>query len=299
MQKYSSSFEINPYWIYLSGIFLILLQTLNIIPIWTTPTGWGKTIFFRIIFSILLFVFASQLIFKKVDLISLKERLKPVKWGIFLLLAFLMINFLSTVFSPDIQVSLWGDPNRAGGFVNLAMYILFGIFCFLIIKKRDWPKVLDFAIFIGVIVSAIAMLQQFGIFGKYLIPFTFRPISTIGNAIILSLYLVLVSFLPISLGITTKKKWKKIFYFSASTLSILVIILFVQTRGAYIGLFFGALWFLFFYPKKINKTKLIVFAVIALTLLSGFSLKLFLDRHLDYYKKDIDTEETGTDIGRD
>lgn len=285
MQKSLSLSKLTPYPIYIVGIFLIIIQILNIFPFMFTPIGWGKTIVFRIIFSVMLFLFACQILFKKIDLNLLIEKTKPVKNILTILVLIIIIYAISAVFSVDQQMSLWGEPSRAGGFINFALYIIFGIFLFFVIKEKDWQKIIDLTVLLGIIVSIVAVFQQFGIFGKYLVPFSFRPISTIGNAIILSTYLVLMSFLPISLGIKTDKLWRKIFYFFASALSIFVTIVFVQTRGAYIGLFFGALCFFFFYPKRIGKLKLKIATLLAIFLLSAFSFKIFMDKHVEYYQK--------------
>jgi O-antigen ligase/tetratricopeptide (TPR) repeat protein len=260
-------------------------MTLNVVPQLFTPIGWGKTISFRIIFSIVAFIFIFQIIFKKINLFSIKEKIKSVSGIFWLLMALFGIYLLATVFSIDPAYSLWGSPDRAGGFVNFALYIFFAIITFLIIEKKDWIKIIDFAILIGVIVAIIAVFQQFGILSKYLIPFTSRPISTIGNAILLSTYFVLLSFLPISLGIKTQKLYKKIFYFSSAVLFVLVTIILVQTRGAYLGFAFGFLWFFFAYPKKMKKTKIWVAVILIGMTLFLYSAKVFMDQHIEYYSK--------------
>jgi len=53
------------YRIYLIGFFLILALPLISSPVLLHPTAWGKAIFFRIIISILIFLFIYQLLYKK------------------------------------------------------------------------------------------------------------------------------------------------------------------------------------------------------------------------------------------
>ncbi len=261
------------YWLYLVGFFLIILQILNIIPPWFTPTDWGKAICFRIILSIVIFLFIWQVIYKKINFSEIKNKIKSVSLSLCLLFSFLGVYLLSTIFSLNPNFSLWGNPSRNGGFVNLAFYIIFSVLLFLIIRDRNWQKIWDFSIFIGIIVSIIAILQQVGAFSERLISIDFRPISTMGNPILLSIYLTLLTFLPLSFAIKEKKLYKKIFYYFSFALFLIINVFLTQTRGTMAGLVIGFIWFLFSYPKKL-KTLKISLAIILL-------LSLFLIRYLD------------------
>lgn len=279
------SFNINFYLVYLVGFFLIIAQIINVIPPWFTPTDWGKAIIFRIILAILVFLFLFQILFRKIDASGIKEKIRSVSLPFWLLVSLFGVYLLATIFSLDSRFSLWGDPFRNGGFVNFAFYILFAILTFLIIRKKDWQKIWDFAIIIGIIVSVIAVLQQFGPPSKYLIPFSFRPVSTLGNAILLSLYLLLLTFISMSFGIRTKGWPKKSFYLFSCLLFLLVSVFLVQTRGAFLGLAIGFLWFLFAYPKKLNKLKIYLGIFLILSVFAMYGLKVYMDSHLYVYQK--------------
>ena len=147
------------YWVYLVGFFLIIVQILNIIPPWFTPTDWGKAICFRIILSVLIFLFIYQIIYKKISFDAIKFEIKSVSLPLYLLFSFLGVYLLATIFSLNPNFSLWGNPFRSGGFVNLAFYVIFSVLLFLIIKDKDWQKIWDFSIFIGILVSVVAILQ--------------------------------------------------------------------------------------------------------------------------------------------
>jgi len=283
--KSEYSLKINLYPVYLIGIFLIISQIINVIPPWFTPTDWGKALVFRIILSALLFLFIFQILFRKINISDIKEKIKSVSLLFWLLIFLFGIYLLATIFSLDIHFSLWGDPHRNGGFVNFAFYIIFALFVFLIIHKEDWQKVLDFAIIIGIIVSVIAIFQQFGIFSKYFIPYSIRPISTIANAILLSLYLLLLTFISFSFGIKTKSWLKKVFYFFSFILFLSVSVFLVQTRGAFLGLIIGFLWFLFAYPKKSTKLKVYTGIVLLFVVFGAYLLKSYMDSHLYLYQK--------------
>ncbi len=272
-------------WFYLIGFFLILALPLLVLPPWFTPFGWGKTIVFRIILSILIFFFIKQVLSKKISSAYIKDKIKTVSLAFWLLFALFGIYLLSTIFSLDRSFSFWGSPYRSGGFVNFAFYIIFAVITFLIVRQKDWQKIWDFTIIVGILISIITIFQQFGIFSKFFIPFTIRPVGTIGNPIFLAIYLLLLTFLTLSFGIKSKNRTKKAFYFFSLLLFLSVVIILTQTRAAFAGLAMGSLWFLFAYPKKIKKLK-IIFAIILVFVLFGmYSAKIYLDSHLYVYQK--------------
>jgi len=236
----------NLYWVYLIGFFLILALPLLNLPPWFSPPDWGKTIVFRIILSILIFIFLWQIL-SNGERFSVKFS-QGTKIVLSLLLALFLVYLLATIFSLDRNFSLWGNPYRSGGFVNFAFYIIFAVLAFLILRDKDWQKIWDFALIIGILVSIIAIFQQFGLISKVFIPFETRPPSTLGGPIFLAIYLSLLSFLAFSFGLKEENLKKKLFYFFVLTLFLFTIIFITLTRAAFVGLVAGFLWFLFFYP---------------------------------------------------
>ena len=244
------------HWVYLIGFFLILALPLLSLPPWFSPPDWGKTIIFRSILSVLIFIFLYQILNGR-ERFSAKFS-KSVKICLFLLLALFGIFLLATVFSLDRNFSLWGSPYRSGGFLNFAFYIFFAILVFLILRKSDWQKIWDFSILIGILVSIIAIFQWQGLFKEIFITYEFRPPSTIGGPIFLAIYLLLLSFSTLSFGIKEKRVPKKVFYLGSLFLFIFIILL-TYTRAAFFGLAVGLLYFLLLYPRR-------------LILLKGFTL---------------------------
>ncbi len=288
-QKTQISLRFNFHLIYKIGFSLILFLPFLIFDPWFTPIGWGKTIVFRIILSILIFLFLWQIIFRKTDIGSIREKIKSISLPFWLLISLFGIYLLATIFSLDPKFSLWGSPPRSGGFVNFAFYIIFSVLIFLVLSKSYWKKIWDFSIFIGVIASIIAIFQQFGIFSNLFIPFGDRPVSVVGNAIPLALYLLLLIFICLFLYINNIKsgnKIKGIFYLCSFLLFLVVLVFLTQTRAALLGLMAGLIWFFFAYPnKKIKKTKIYA-AIILLAVISGMYItKIYLDSHLETYKK--------------
>jgi len=265
--------KINFRSIYLAGFLLILILPLLNVPPLFSPPDWGKTILFRIILSILGFASIYQILFRKPEDGQEIRISKEAKTAIFLLLSLLGIFFLATIFSLEPSFSFWGNPYRAGGFLNFAFYAFFALLTFLIIRKKEWQKVWDFSIIIGILVCTVAMFQQFGIFKNIFVYSSTRPPSTIGITTALAIYLLLLSFLTLAFAIKTSfKKWfgiKKVFYILSLILFLTTSIFITQTRSAYLGLAMGFLYFFFFYPLKTNlkKLKIRIFAIKGLALI--------------------------------
>jgi len=249
-------------WVYLIGFFLIVALPLLNLPPTFSPPDWGKTIVFRIIFSIMLFLFLWELLEKKN--FSIK-----VSLPFLLLIALFLIFFLATIFSLDPYFSFWGSPYRAGGFLNFAFYIFFALFVFLILNEGDWQKIWDFAIFVGILVSLIAIFQWKGMFSQILIPFAGRPPSTLGGPIFLAIYLLLLSFPTLSFGLKTENLFKKFYYFFSFLFFIFVAIFITQTRAAIAGFVIGSLYFISLFPTKKLSLSLVLKMTSLIFLISG------------------------------
>ncbi|MFH1656776.1 MAG: O-antigen ligase family protein, partial [Candidatus Nealsonbacteria bacterium] len=274
------------YSLLLTGFFLIILQILNVTPFWSDPNDWGKAIFFRIILSLMIIIFVWDTISNRINLSYLKAKIKSISILFWTLVALFLSYLLATIFSLNFHFSLWGDPNRNGGFVNFSFYIIFAILAFLIIKRKDWIKILNFSIFIGIPVSILAIFQQFGILSKFFISFSNRPISTMGNPLLLAIYLILLTFITLVLGLKTKNKYQKAFYFSSFFLFLFVNIFLTQSRGALIGLIIGFLWLIFAYPNsKFKKIKIYLGVFLIIIFCFAYFAKIYLDSHPENYQK--------------
>ena len=233
--------------LYSVGLYIILSLPLLVMPPYFSPPDWGKTIVFRSIMAILLFLFVFQLLYKKneIDLSSIKKN--KIIW---ILGLFSLLVLLSTLFSQDISFSLWGSPYRAEGAIDFFFYIIFAVISFLIIKPSSWNKVLNTSISIGLLVCAIAFIQLYGLFSNIFISAsTGRPSSTMGNPIILGIYLLILFFITLSFAIREKMLNRRIFYIF-SLLVFFVTILITGSRATYLGLSFSITYFLLFYPDK-------------------------------------------------
>ena len=238
------------YNIFFVGLLLVLaLPLLNLFTFFAPP-DWGKTIAFRVILSVLLFLFLWKLsgsIYKEKIKAIITNWRKPEHTIFFILIGLFLTFLLSTIFSIDPLFSLWGNPSRSGGFITFAFYILFAILTFSILKTKSWKKIWDFSIFIGVFASILAIFQWQGWFSEVLFEFGNRPISTLGNPVFLGIYILLLVFLTLSFSINEKRIWKKSIYF-VSTFLFLFVILITGSRAAYLGITIGLSYFIFSYP---------------------------------------------------
>ncbi|MBU3934793.1 O-antigen ligase family protein [Patescibacteria group bacterium] len=262
------------YWLYLVGFFWIASLPFWAAPPLLHPAPWGKTIIFRIILSILIFFFVYQIAYRK-D-ISLFRNLDPkaVKLILGILALLFSLLLLSTIFSQDIGFSFWGSPWRAGGFLTFAFYIIFGILTFLIIKERDWKRIWDFSIFIGILVTVFGIFQYFGLFPDFIVSRETGVASTMGNSNLLAIYLSLLFFLALSFGLKEKSILKKILYFLSVFLFAFAIFI-SGARSTYLGIIIGLSFFLFFYPKKMARLKITAGCLLILSALAVYCLNAF------------------------
>ena len=269
------------YKFFLYGIIAILvIPVMNIQP-WISPPAWGKTILFRIIFSILIWFFAYLVISKRdgnnflpYGKKLLQDKKNKVFWALWLIIAFAFLVLLSTIFSQDPSFSFWGSPQRAGGSLNLLLYILFSFLAFFVLKEKDWPKIWLTVFITGFLVSLVAILQRLQLFSSILIPQTDQAVSTMGSPIILGLYLTLLIFVSLAFAIKSTG-WKKYFYIICF-ISFAVNIIFSGSRASALGFVVGLPFFVFLYPgnksKKIKILKIITAGAFAICLLVLFWL---------------------------
>ncbi len=184
--------------------------------------------------------------------------------GLWLLATLFFVFLLATIFSVDRYYSLWGDPERSGGFVNFTLYIILAMLTFFIVKREDWLKIWKISIGVGVLVSGVAIIQFYGLFGKIFIAVANRSPSTLGNAISLGMYLLILFFMTLSFALKENTIIKKMYYLSCLLL-FAYIILISGGRAAYLGLLVGIIYFVIGYPKKLLLFKIILGIFLVLT----------------------------------
>jgi len=269
------------YWLYIAGFFIILVLPLISISPWFSPPSWIQAVLFRSLLAILIFVYLSK---EKINFQKVKDVLSPHSKNFIILislLGFFLTVFISTLLSLDVSFSLWGSPMRGGGFINFSFLILFCLMCFMIVKDKDWKKLLDFSLIIGFLLGLMAIAQQSSIFNTTIESTAFRPSASLGNPIILALFLLPLFFLSLSFFISEQTKIKKYFYLFLTVFYAFSIVFITQTRAAILGLFIGLFWFLISYPKKFTKLKIVAI----LSSITFIIFIFFLSNNSQVYEK--------------
>jgi O-antigen ligase len=235
-------------------IYIILALPILAWPPYFFPPDWGKTVIFRSLLAIILFVCLWKFVSNKNKTTRCIELFKknPVIWALGLLF---LVFLLATIFSVDPNFSLWGSPYRGGGFVNFAFYFVFAGLVFKFLNEKSWKIAWTIAISSGIAVCVVAFIQFFGLFNKVFVSMSSEPISTIGNSIMLGIYLLLIFFPTLAFALSEKNKKLKIFY----GVSLLIFILGIAISGAravYLGMIAGIFLFLLFFPKKLKQIKI-------------------------------------------
>ncbi|MCH7604410.1 O-antigen ligase family protein [Patescibacteria group bacterium] len=259
----------------LIGFFVIAALPLLSMPPWFSPPAWGKTLAFRTVLSILLFLSLWLLTQKGKSLnpLSYINRQSPLFLPLGFLGGLFVVYFAATLFSLDQHFSFWGDPERAWGFLNFSFYIIFALLAFLFLKAREWKKLWIFALSTGSLVSLITIFQYFGIFSDSIIPREVRPPGTLGNPILLALYLLPLAIMALSFAMQNQGKLR--YLYGALAFLFMGTIFFTETRSALGGLAVAVLFFLFYFPRGIRIVKLSALIL----LFFGIGMMLLINIH--------------------
>lgn len=241
MKKYLSLYNI-----FFAGVLIALALPLLSLPPLFSPPDWGKTLVFRILLSIEIVIAAAIALFHA-------GSLRPMRWkqkegvGFLMLLGILGLFLAATIFSFDRTFSIWGSPFRSGGVVNFASYIIFAILAFLILRPQDWKRAWNFAITAAALVSMAAIFQWQGLFSGIFIETGLRPTSSLGNPILLAMYLLFFVFITLCFAFKERITWRKCLYAFLACLFLFIIFL-AQTRSVYLGLAVAFSYFILFFP---------------------------------------------------
>jgi tetratricopeptide (TPR) repeat protein/O-antigen ligase len=260
--------------VYKIGISLILLLVLLNVPPIFSPPAFGKSIPFRIIFSLLVLIFTYDFFFKKNSSIfrNVIEKIKGKKEiSFFAPLILLFFLTISIFFSIDRNFSLFGDPSRGGGFLNFLFIFLFSYLLFFLLNKDGWKGIWKTLFFTGVVATFFAILQWKSLFGDVIIAKTSRPYASFGNPTILGVYLSLLIFPLFLFFLQEKNRLRKSIYLVSLSLIIFGMLL-TYTRAALLGVIFGAIYFGLFFPAKERIFRTLKLGFLLLVTLGVFSV---------------------------
>jgi O-antigen ligase/Tfp pilus assembly protein PilF len=260
--------------VYKIGISLIILLVLLNVPPVFSPPAFGKSIPFRIIFSLIVLIFTYDFFFKKNSSIfkNAIEKIRAKKdLSFFTPLILLFFLTISIFFSIDRNFSLFGDPSRGGGFLNFLFIFLFSYLLFFLLNKEEWKSIWRTLFFTGVTATFFAILQWKNLFGDVIIAKTSRPYASFGNPTILGVYLSILVFPLFLFFLQEKNKLRKSIYL-ISLLIIIFGVLLTYTRAALLGIIFGAIYFGLFFPAKERIFRTLKLGFLFLITLGVFSI---------------------------
>jgi len=199
------------------------------------------------------------------------------------LVAFLAVLFIVSVFGIDFQRSFFSTSERQLGLFALVHFFIFFLILSDFIKKGllNWKRYLFVCFLVSLVMAGLAFYQIKNP-SFFFVSSGERPGGTLGNPIFLASYLLFNVFVGLLLIAEARKlKFKSILktivfqsisiiFLSISVLFLIYSILLTETRGAILGLFFGFIFLFFYFSifsfKKRNK---IVFALFLILLLSS------------------------------
>ena len=199
---------------------------------------WNKMMFVYALTSLIVSSWIAKMILQRKILIQRTPFNLP-------LLLFLLSQGLSTLFSIDPHVSIFGYYSRFhGGLLSTFTYVLL---YFAFVSNREVIKInklLSFALASGALVATYGILEKFGIDAQMWVQdVRARVFSTLGQPNWLAAYLVVL--LLISLGVLTAKfkdqneklQFKKIYHFGLSFLILIfyICILLTKSRSGFLG----------------------------------------------------------------
>lgn len=292
-----------------AGIYLAFLLPLVFTSRTMYPWHFGKTVLFQALVEILV-ALAVVYYFSRNVSFNPPAGGKGGIGGIFkitildwLVLLFVVWQFVAAVFGVNFTRSFWGDQQRAQGVFTL---LHFAAFYFLLkyffTTKKDWQWLGVWILIVAVISSILAWIgPHLAIFAN-VIDKNIQLNGLIGNPLFFASYLIIPLFLGFAFlgGILSKLTplikggvggifkgiWRRPILIAS--IFLLLTFLFAQSRGAFIGFMAGAfvVWLVFlFFGKNAKAKKIFLISGIALIFLAA-GLYVF-NQKSDYLKKNF------------
>ncbi len=261
------------------GVYAAAFIPLVIFSQFISPFHFGKVIVFRSIIEIL-FVFYLILIWKNKSYLPSRNL---IFWAFLL---FTLVFGITTLTSSQPYESFWGTLERMGGFWSFLHFFVYYIILTSVIRTRkEWLRLLDIAIFVGILSAIYGFGQKTDI--KFFIGSGNRAriFGTLGNAALFGGYELMITFLSLTLFLRTDISRNKRLYYFAGLAVAGASTLMTAVRGSILGLALGLVVFAFLsawkYRSAQAKKMLIVLVAAMAILVAG----VLLFRGSDFIKK--------------
>lgn len=240
---------------------LYLIFIIGIIPLICTPRGQDIFNNLKIICAVIVTILTFIICIYKRE----KHKIKLVD---ILVLSFGIILIFSTLFSEDLNLSLWGLPRCREGIVSLITYLL--IF-FIFYRNYSYSeKTLDVIFILACIISIYGIMQYFKIDPLLNVPtneFRGQTTSTIGQRNFVGTYCTLL--LPVSLGIFIEKGYKRYFVYSSLIFGLMIA---STTRSAWIAFaFYSIILIIYSIRNKLYTIRIFAFIITLLIIFCGIN----------------------------
>ncbi len=217
-------------WVIKIGLLIVPILPLIITKSLYFPFITGRNFIFRIIIEIL-FVFWIWLM-----LTDPKYRPKA-SLIVYAVTAFILVLFLSTIFSLSPLRSFWSNFERMEGFWGHWHYFIYFLMLASVFKeKADWHRFFFVSLGASLVISFYSLLQIMGTLDIH--QGDDRIDGTMGNATYLAIYLVFHVFLALFFFFKSKNIWWRA-VLALLVLFELFIIYKTATRGAILGFLAG------------------------------------------------------------
>lgn len=244
---------------------------------------FNKMLFVYLITIVITFSWLIKIIHTK--LINIKRTPLDIP-----ILLFLLANILSTIFSINPHISIFGYYSRLNG--GLLSIISYTLLYFAFVSHFNSDKVVRFlkvATWSGLVVSLYAIPEHFGFSPSCLIlhqelnascwvqNVQARVFATLGQPNWLAAYLAMLIFPSLYFVLTAKTKLLSIFYILTS-ISLYMAFTFTYSRGAALGFLAGMVVFIPLVFRKTVQRKMMIIAIInfiIINLLFGSALTDF------------------------
>lgn len=224
----------NPYIIQGTVLYISLLLIFGLFAIQSLKTG--KIIFYRTRLDLPVLIFLG--------------------WTIFTFLHALLGSYEIAGFGkiPGFSTAAWSEGLRNNLYILINCVLAYYVAVNLIRDEKAIKKVLFLSFIVAFIASVYALLQYFDmepIWQQTVNPYSMkRCVSTFGNPVFISSFLVIMIPLSIVLFISSKSNYSKFLYISLTVTMILALFA-TMARSSWLGLFASVTFIVFVFKEKI------------------------------------------------
>ncbi|MCL4437517.1 O-antigen ligase family protein, partial [Patescibacteria group bacterium] len=188
--------------------------------------------------------------------------------------AFVSAFILASLFAYDPHAAFWSNYERGeGGFQMIHYYLFFVLLALLFKTWSDWKRAMQiFLIVAGLSIGygILANAQVSGFLGDQS-HWAGRFMASLGNADYVGVYMIFAMFFTFYLFITSKEKfdWEKTLPYAALIVFYMIFFVLAGTRGAVVGLAFGAIALLIYLSVTEKKLRWPLLTFLAVMIIIG------------------------------